>query len=293
MSESLQPFEAQREALIEKLKFRDQFESEIKVLNETGVLQLLPDSGEIGIVSIDEEECPLPTFEDLLKRITPELLDILEERASLGFTRFVLVPFAMPLNEQIARYERMRNIFEKAVLADVEWRYQRRDPDVKGEIDQAFIYNPTEEGLGQFGRRGNEISGLSKRDMIKQQGPWHFILTMDVDVPANEFRPYFEEGSSAKEVVWSTEKDARYRGESGMNLEEYFAWANTILTEKKLPLNNEFGLIMAGACTKGAKFPKIDEAVGRSTIDLTDWNMHHVYSGAETVVRISGSMEEK
>lgn len=49
-NEGLQPFELQREALAERLHLRDQWEAEVKALNETGVLEILPKCQDIGVI---------------------------------------------------------------------------------------------------------------------------------------------------------------------------------------------------------------------------------------------------
>jgi hypothetical protein len=185
MSEQLSSFEQQREALAEKLKLREQYETQIKTLNETGVLEILPESQELGIIGIDGKGYPIPTYEQVLQRITPEKIELLDKKFEQGFTQLLLVPFGMPLGTLMDRYKRelLKHDDEGTLLSTdgSNLDLDRQDPiycenyqnaDITGEL----VYEPKEFSPNHQGK--------TKKELIAEKGAWYVSLIEDLpDLP--------------------------------------------------------------------------------------------------------------
>ena len=87
MEENLQPFEVRREALTEQLKLHEQWEDRVRALNEAGVLEILPETLDIGISkdhSLDGADHPIPTYDEIKAGLTVEKMAIMERQAEAG-----------------------------------------------------------------------------------------------------------------------------------------------------------------------------------------------------------------
>jgi hypothetical protein len=96
------------EALAERLNLKEQYRAQVKVLSQSGLLEMYFEDSEpkLGIVGIDGQKYALPSYQDLLKRLEdPEKRKLLEIKAEQGFTKLLLVPFAMPLSVLINRFK--------------------------------------------------------------------------------------------------------------------------------------------------------------------------------------------
>ena len=116
--------------------FKQQYEKRINTFNKLGILEILPEQGEMGIIGIDGQEYPLPksdadkeklkqemekagmTMEEIaeeLKKITTiediirENKEAYETKLKQGFTRLQMTPFGLPL-------EKLALLLEKAIV---------------------------------------------------------------------------------------------------------------------------------------------------------------------------------
>ena len=78
------------------LNLKEQYESQVKILEDTGILQELK-NGSLGIIDIEGNESPIPTYEEVKKRVK-ENKEILETKVAQGFTELQLTPFGMSLD---------------------------------------------------------------------------------------------------------------------------------------------------------------------------------------------------
>ena len=85
-----------------------QYTEKAKILNELGLLEILPEAKDIGIVAIDGKEYPMPEQEDI-ERIFRENKEVFKKKMEQGFTEMEIVPFGLPL-------ERLIKTAEKAIL---------------------------------------------------------------------------------------------------------------------------------------------------------------------------------
>jgi hypothetical protein len=241
MSEQLSSFEQQREALAEKLKLREQFETQIKTLNETGILEILPESQELGIIGIDSKGYPIPNYDEILARITPEKIELLTKKFEQGFTQLLLVPFGMPLDILIDRYRReLLEHDSKGILLGTngtKLELNRENPtDIWHGYDHADISGKLVYDPQKF---SSNHQGKTKEELIRENGAWQVILTEDLpDLPAEgkgktiQERHQLEANKSSEEYLKVMQTDSQYQGEHGFNPEaELTLWLTTLHTK--------------------------------------------------------------
>ncbi len=236
MNESLQPFEVQREALTERLKLKEQWESQIKILNEVGILEILPESQELGIIGIDQKEYPIPNYEDILNKITQEQADLVTQKTEQGFNKLILVPFAKSLQETIELYARLlvQKKHEKTLVGaeNEEFDLDINNPIVDMTKNDSLFYIPSN------GKRFTKSEFLVSE--MRYPG-WQVALIEDSPVP-------FEKDSDKKEYGykqpngdlvrdWSHQlklmkENESYIGEEEISPEAWLAYAITNLKEK-------------------------------------------------------------
>jgi hypothetical protein len=246
MSEQLSSFEQQREALVEKLKLREQYEQQIKTLNETGVLEILPDSHELGIIGIDGKPYPISKYEEILSRITPEKIELLTKKFEQGFTKLLLVPFAMPLDTLIDRYRRelLKHDSEGTFISTYgkELKLNREHPihtfseTELVDLNQGLFYEPQ--------RFSKNHHGKAKIQIIHEGSPWQIVLVEDmVDLPAEgqgktiTGRHQFEANKSAIEYLKLLQTDPNYLGELGFNYETWLTLVITYLHNQNIQID--------------------------------------------------------
>ncbi len=138
------------EALSEKLQLKVQWESQVKTLNETGVIDILLDCQDIGVLGVDPhdstkiKEYPIPTYEEILSQITPEQLQILELKESQGFTKLLLTPMVLPLEILISRYKQLiikKHKEGKLLSTDGSSLELKEDDNDSTKFDPIFIWD--------------------------------------------------------------------------------------------------------------------------------------------------------
>jgi hypothetical protein len=99
--------------LAEKLKLREQYDSQVKMLKDSGILRNLgetknPPTEEYGIIGVDDKEYPLPTYEEVFARLKdPEKRKLIEKKVEQGFVKLQIVPFATNISRIIECYKQV------------------------------------------------------------------------------------------------------------------------------------------------------------------------------------------
>ena len=251
MPESLQPFETQREALAEKLGLKAQWELQVKALNEAGVLEILPESEDLGIIGIDGKEYPIPTYEQIIESITPEKAELLEHKLEQGFSRLLLTPFAMPLDLLIERYKRLLLLKHKqGELLSAQGEplpLNEDDPLYKWEgysgadVNGTLVYYPE-----QFD--GENHQGKTKQELIDQGNSWEAALVEDMpDLPAQGAgqtlagRKQFEANQTPNEYLETIQTNESYQHEQGFTPESWLTYAITKLQQENQQIDDYEG----------------------------------------------------
>jgi hypothetical protein len=128
-------------------KLKASYESQVQTLLETGVIEQLPRSGELGVVGVDEQEHPIPSFAKVVERLM-KAGETLRTKVEQGFTELLLVPIAKPLGTRVevpatsTTPERYTYTGLMASLAEL----MRKTAQAQGEKLKAEKANPTDQG---------------------------------------------------------------------------------------------------------------------------------------------------
>ena len=238
--------ETPESALEKRLNLRAQYAVALKSLNETGVLEILPDKDALGIAGIDGVEYPLPSYESIKTKLL-ESEAWLSEKLDQGFTELTLVPIAMPIATLAKRVERELKVKHKegeltspgnpptSLELDTEnplylWD-QFKGADESGELK----YFPK-----QFSKDNHH--GLTKQELITQTNDTSFpgfIVTLSepTEIPSQgkgktlAGRPQLETNHTPNDYL-ETLENPRYAHEQGETIEGWMARLLRHLHEK-------------------------------------------------------------
>ncbi len=266
-NESLQPFEIQREALAERLNLREQWESQVKILNETGILEILPEAQELGIIGIDGREHPVPDFQEIMSRISPEQMEVLEKKNEQGFNKMVLVPFAVPLDILIDRYKKL--LIEKDAegsLSSTDGSKLNLDRDQPIYVWDKYTGADASGELVYFPNTFDQQNhgGKTKNTLIQEGKSWQFeLLEENINIPAKgqgeilDGRKQLEAGQSPNQYLKELQIDPQYQNEVGLTPEAWLVLAITQLKENHGQIDDYQGQGKINFLT-GAYFPGSD-----------------------------------
>src|SRR3989338_3378524 len=236
LKEKLWPFRELPRQELEK-----QYQSHQEILKKTGILERFSTGGEPGlprsspetmvwgIKGIDNKEYPFPSFETIL-RLMRENKEVMREKQAQGFTRLLITPFGMKLEDLAETYN---------------------NADTTG----ALVYHPQE-----FSRKNHR--GTTKRELLTSAGGWHIQLIEDLpniprkdqgktiggrprlDTAGSSITPYIKQGKtvpSPQEYLTALHQDPRYRHEHGMTPEDQLAYAILHLEQTNQVIDNYQG----------------------------------------------------
>ncbi|OGD32022.1 hypothetical protein A3C91_01535 [Candidatus Azambacteria bacterium RIFCSPHIGHO2_02_FULL_52_12] len=287
LKEKLWPFRELPRQELEK-----QYQSHQEILKKTGILERFSTGGEPGlprsspetmvwgIKGIDNKEYPFPSFETIL-RLMRENKEVMREKQAQGFTRLLITPFGMKLED-------LAETYKQAVLKhhrEGTLFYTRKDPkdetealepvalhddcetnpdhaplwvwDTYNNADTtgALVYHPQE-----FSRKNHR--GTTKRELLTSAGGWHIQLIEDLpniprkdqgktiggrprlDTAGSSITPYIKQGKtvpSPQEYLTALHQDPRYRHEHGMTPEDQLAYAILHLEQTNQVIDNYQG----------------------------------------------------
>jgi len=203
---------------LEKLfELKKQYQEQVKVLIATGVIELLPETGKYGVYDVKGKECPIPSYDEILKRMEINS-ELLEKKREQGFGKLLLVPIKTPLSFLIDRTQDLiikkhkegkllgtdgtKLELDKNMPIYVDDIY--KDADVKGDM----VYFPK-----KFDKQNH--GGVTKAEL---EEAWDIMLIEDQpDLPAKgkeiKGRKQFDAGSSPEQYLKTIQTDKQYEGE--------------------------------------------------------------------------------
>ena len=240
---------------------QEQYESQVEVLEKAGLLRKL-ESGKLGIEGIegiDGKEYPLPAPEEVAKRMEANK-ELVERKQEQGFTRLLLVPFGMKLDDLIEAYkQRILDHSQKGKLFAT--KKDSGDPSMPLELNESHPlwkwdgYNNA-DATGELVYNPKEFSknhkGKTKQEILEKQGGWQVLLIEDmsnipreggaktkggrtqIDTGGSSIKKYIKRGEnipSPAEYLKALNKEPAYNGESGMTPEEQLTYAILHLEE--------------------------------------------------------------
>jgi hypothetical protein len=293
-----------------KLDLKRQYESERQILEGVGILESLP-SGDQGIHGIDGKVYPMPSYQEIRSRIR-EQRDVLEKKAEQGFTKLLIVPFGMNLDQLVEKYKALLlkhkaegklfatkesdSDLEEALDLDTSepvWAWDEyKGADVNGKL----VYDPKEFSENHGGKTKAEILAVAQR---KSSPAWRIVMIeSDPNIPrAGKGKSVGGRGRIEANKTPNEYLDAigrgEYQNESGTVPEEWLMQAITTL-EKKNQVIDDYRGKGSIAYNTGAYFQASDDVPGaywnrdnrRANLSRSDPTTRDGDIGARSVVRV-------
>ncbi len=217
-----------------------QYESQVAVLRNVGIMTRLPDGSE-GIIGEDGTQYPIPSLLSMVQRFCEDekKYELLRRKVEQGFTKLLLVPFGLPLQairekyaEQLKLHKAASKLFAESDQAT--WLELDADNPVSkwDEYDsQEMAYFPTSFDPQNHG-------GLSKADAVAQKGAWQVYLVEETRIPGKDKgatkngRKQLEADLTPLQYLEMLKSDSQYKGEVGLTPELWLMKALTRLEEK-------------------------------------------------------------
>ena len=229
---------------------KEQYEARLSALRTAGVIEDLP-SGKEGVIGIDGQEYPVPSFEEVVARCEAKF-EMLKQKAEQGFVRIILTPFAMPLDALREKYKQ-RILEHHRTGKLLATKQTPSDPDEPLDLDEN---NPlgTWDGYNNADVNGKLLyypsaldaqnhGAKTKAQVLSEQNPtgWDITLIEDmpnipragkgetiggrpqIDTAGMSITAYIEKGQllpSPIEYLKAIQQDPIYQGEEGVTPEE-------------------------------------------------------------------------
>src|SRR3989344_6570550 len=244
------------ESSLERLKIKEQWETQVRTLDKLGILEIFPESKDLGIRGVDGKEYPVPNAEAIEARLAANQ-ELVARKMEQGFTKMLIVPFGYPLDKLVDKYRKaiLRHHKEGKLLATKE---SPSDPDEPLDLNEGepvytwseyqdadrngkLVYNPQ-----SFGR---SHGGKTKAEMLQDpKNAWAVVLLEDMpNIPRAgrgktvEGRKQVEAGKSPEEYLELLRKEKAYKGEEGLTPEADLLYALTQLEETNQVANDYQG----------------------------------------------------
>ncbi len=245
LRDKLWPFEH-----LPQKELKRQYESQREIFTRLHVLEQLS-TGETGIIAIDGKEYPFPTYEELTQRIRKNK-EFLKPKLEQGFSRLLIVPFGLKLDDLIQKYKAviLKHHKEGKLLAT---KKNPTDPDEQLALDESaplWSWEGYEDAdtLGKlvyFPKRFTEQNhqGQTKEEILKAERAGFQILFIE-DLPNipregkgqetgkdKNKRKQLEAGKTPEEYLQTLETAPLYQGEQGMTPEAQLVYSIIHLEE--------------------------------------------------------------
>jgi len=223
-----------------ELELPKQYEEKVKILNKLGILEILPEAKEFGIVGIDGKEYPMPEMEEI-KDSLEKNKEIFAIKMEQGFTDLSIIPFGTELSKLIKimektilkHYQEGKLFTAKKNPADENETLEKLDLDKNkplykwdgydnADTKSELIYYPQEFSKNHQGKTKREILAEDKKG---------FIVTMQEKNPnipkANDKpeiiggRERLRAGKTPNEYLTFLQNNEQYQNEQGQTPEEW------------------------------------------------------------------------
>ena len=247
-----------KEGNLETLKIKEQWASQVKLLSKLGILEIFPDSKELGIRGIDGKEYPVLRPEDILQRLEAKKEMVLEKMEQ-GFTKIVIEPFAYSFDTLSEKYKKAILDHHKngKLLATKE---KPTDPDEPLALDEneplwrwedGYSHCDTEDKLVYFPKEfSKNHGGKTKRELLASDtsNGWNVWILEDLpNIPKEGKgqevgkRKQLEANKTPSEYLKFLQTKSEYKNESGLTPEADVMYALTNLEETNQVTNDYDG----------------------------------------------------
>ena len=251
------------EALAERLRLREQYFSQVKVLCDSGILENFAATSEHplpeqGVYGIDGKKHYLPNYEDILERLKdPEKREILEKKREQGFTKLLLVPFALPFSVLLDRYKQvLLGIHKKTGLKATDGstlELNTEDPIyvwpdlIQGDNPDTPKEKRIEYQVKDYeGRTKEARGGRYKSELLNDpENAWPILLLEDnPDLPVQGQgqtiggRKQLEANKTPKDYLKLMQEEPNHQNEQGLTPEANLTLWLTYLQERKTAIDD-------------------------------------------------------
>ena len=229
--------------LFEKLDIDGQYNARYESLNKSNIIEKLSNNAK-GITGIDGKEYPVPTIDQVKAKITENEAKLMP-KIEQGFTKILLVPFAMPLNDLMKKYEEtilkhhkqgtLRATNGDTLELNENMPLYHWDGYNNADKEGNIVYYPKQ--FNQNNHQGQTKQELLDSDMLING--WRIMLIEDLpDLPAEgqgeeiNGRKQLEANRAPIDYLQTMQADPIYQNEQGLTPEDYIAYAISQLEEK-------------------------------------------------------------
>jgi len=243
---------------LETLKIKEQWNAEVKLLFELGVLETFPESKELGIRGIDGKEYPVPRPEEIIARLEKNKEMILTKMEQ-GFTKLVMEPFAYSFDKLSDKYKKtiLEHHKNGKLLATKE---NPTDPDENLPLDESeplwrwedgYNHCDTEDKMIYFPKEfRKDHGGKTKKELLSSDiiTGWNIWLVEDIPNIRREGkgqeigkRHQLETNKTPHEYLKLLQTNPEYKNEEGLTPEADIMYALMNLKEKNQVTNDYQG----------------------------------------------------
>lgn len=252
---------------------------------------------------IDTQRHRLPSFQEILIQMT-EKRGILSKKFEKGFTKLLLVPFGMSLDEMIRRLRVYLFVYKGGVLVS---KIEGANPVLDQLVTNADELKKISYDPDKIEIEGNVSGGRVKSDILLEQNAtknWHdgwriiFIKPPDTQNDLEMMDRSGQERMSANDRIAQiinqvNDHKSDSFGEWGMTIEEWIVAFITQL-EQTGTLLNQVGTVGGEACLTGATVTEGKDVVvacwtqDMSAIHLMEYDIDEQYNigGMHATVRV-------
>jgi len=242
-------------------KFREDYNRQYQILNRLGLLDILPESGEMGIIGIDNKEYPIPDKETIEQEIRRNR-EVYETKLSQGFTKIQLTPFAIPLDILIATLEqRLKEHHKQGKLFTTKEKSEDPDEQLDLNINQPVYVLDEWRGSDKNGQckyyptsfDKNNCGGHTKAEILKAQegsplAGWSVLLiepNMNISRQGQGKtignRKQIEANQTPIDYLKQLQTDPQYANEQGLTNEDWLTILITYLEETNQVIDDPQG----------------------------------------------------
>ncbi len=261
-------------------EFRTEYDRQYRILNRLGLLDILPKSGEAGLIGIDNKEYPIPSKEALEQEIKRNR-EVYETKLAQGFTQIQLTPFAIPLDNLINTLETSLKTHDKQGKL-LGTKANPEDPDEPQKLDTNEPMYVWDEWRGSD-KSGecvyypasfdeNNHGGHTKAQILEAQAElplagWNMLLVEpNKNIPRENKgktigkRKQLEANKTPTEYLKLLQTDPQYQSEQGLTNEDWLTMFMTHLEETNQVIDDWQG--KGSACYLTGSFKPSSRSLG-------------------------------
>ena len=233
------------------------YRTDIKLLRETGLLELLPQSETMGLLGIDGKEYPVPTLEKIQQELSKNK-EIYETKLNQGFTSLQLTPLGSPLGKltELLKQSLLKH-HQDNKLFGLDFDAQGNSTKVPLELDAInplYVWDKLQDSddngsLFYYPKQfTKDHQGKTKRQLLAELSlfpGWRVLLLEPNPVIPRQgkgqtigSRPQLEAGQTPNDYLQTFSTNPTYAHEQGLTLEDWLARFLKRLHQENLVLND-------------------------------------------------------